>query len=87
MGQYWGRYACSKWGFGNCPAPGKRDWDWKFDLLLYLAFESKFNEIKGQNPYKYVKEHVYYWSMILHVNILRGIKVVMARKDRDDVIE
>ena len=24
----------------------------KFDFLWYLAFESEFNEVKGQNPYE-----------------------------------
>ena len=54
----------------------------KFDLWLWLAFELEINEIKGQSPYEYVKERVYYQMDILHVDCVRKITVKMARKGR-----
>ena len=59
----------------------------KFDLWLWLAFELEINEIKGQSPYEYVKECVYYQMEILYVDYLRGIIMEMARKGLDDEIE
>ena len=61
--------------------------NWKFELLLCLAFWLEINEIKGQNLHEYIKEHVHYEIMTLHGDRVRKNKVEMARKDGDDEIE
>ena len=61
--------------------------NWKFELLLCLAFWLEINEIKGQNLHEYVKEYVHYEIMTLDGNCVRKNMVEMTRNDGDDEIE